>query len=1124
MDGISSLGAIPQTTPSTPLISSTPILVVIDERLTDVEVLLQGVAPGATVLRLGHGDDIGTITQKIQQLGQPVAEIHLVSHGAPGILHLGCSELSLDTLPQWSAQLAQWFQGAATPQLVLYGCNAAAGDAGAEFIAKLHQITGAAIAASTTRMGSATLGGNWTFDATVGVTPNQVPAPAFSSSVQQRYAGVMVSLRFSDAQVEQGTGVNNVGAGDVFRFDDIILPDDPNTVVPPGQQVDALLTVVALNNGAQIVNLDDDEEDPLGLRPVIGAPNINGAAEATVDFRLSFFTTAVPNLTTPIALDFPVVLSDVDGDNTEREFRDLAGFQSFVVLDDDDPNTGSFIIDPTENPDGTTRFASTANNEEEFIDVANDEINPRIAVSLNYTGLSVLDFTLGLVNTNPGVAQELNPRQFALIFRETVANQITPPRVVSPSNTPPVATPDTATTGVDTPVVINLLANDTDQEDPNGTPGNGITRINGVDVVPNQAVPLPSGNGTVTLLPNGSVQFTPAQGFTGDQQFTYTVADSGGLTATATASVTVGTATGTPPVANNDTATTTPNTPITIDLLGNDTDADDPGGVPGGGITNINGVAVAVNQPVTLPSGAIVTLLPTGSISYDPGTFTGQEQFTYTVADSSGLTATATASIGVGTPAPGGPDNDGDGIPDAVDLDDDNDGIPDIDELQGDPNRDTDGDGIIDSLDLDADNDGILDVEEAGHGQADTDGDGRLDGPFGPNGLADIVETTPESGTLNYTIVDTDGDGVRDFQDLDSDNDGILDVIEGSLLPPEIIDPDGDGLVGGPMVTVDANGIPGTPVPPPDTDGDGTPDYRDLDSDNDGIDDIVERGGDLPDADMDGRVDGPDPDGDGIVQVVDGAEGEFGTGPIPVPAPSDDNGNGTPEYREPPLPTLVGGELFDQTLTGFSDPDTRTGTDGDDQLNGGSDDDVLRGGLGRDLLNGGSGADRLFGGAGGDLLNGGSGADRLFGGAGDDIINGGRGADRAVGGLGDDEINGGAGRDRLLGGRGRDTISGDRGDDIITGGAGRDILTGGQGRDVFRYDAAGGSDVITDFSIVADRINVRALGVGSFGNVSLRQRGDDAIVRVRVDGGRRRLALLEDVQASTLDSDNFIFA
>ena len=66
--------------------------------------------------------------------------------------------------------------------------------------------------------------------------------------------------------------------------------------------------------------------------------------------------------------------------------------------------------------------------------------------------------------------------------------------------------------------------------------------------------------------------------------------------------------------------------------------------------------------------------------------------------------------------------------------------------------------------------------------------------------------------------------------------------------------------------------------------------------------------------------------------------------------------------------------------------------------------------------------------------------------------------------------------------------------------------------------------MITDFSIVADRINVRALGVGSFGDVSLRQRGDDAIVRVRVDGGRRRLALLEDVQASTLDSDNFIFA
>ena len=47
------------------------------------------------------------------------------------------------------------------------------------------------------------------------------------------------------------------------------------------------------------------------------------------------------------------------------------------------------------------------------------------------------------------------------------------------------------------------------------------------------------------------------------------------------------------------------------------------------------------------------------------------------------------------------------------------------------------------------------------------------------------------AGSPTTSIVDTDGEGVLDFQDLDSDNDGLLDVNEGGSQ-----DPDGDGLIG----------------------------------------------------------------------------------------------------------------------------------------------------------------------------------------------------------------------------------------------------------------------------------------------------------------------------------------
>jgi hypothetical protein len=59
---------------------------------------------------------------------------------------------------------------------------------------------------------------------------------------------------------------------------------------------------------------------------------------------------------------------------------------------------------------------------------------------------------------------------------------------------------------------------------------------------------------------------------------------------------------------------------------------------------------------------------------------------------------------------------------------------------------------------------------------------------YGANGLANSLESAPESGTINYSstyiyakspslvyCTDTDGDGVVDLLDLDDDNDGILD-------------------------------------------------------------------------------------------------------------------------------------------------------------------------------------------------------------------------------------------------------------------------------------------------------------------------------------------------------------
>ncbi|MEG3841321.1 calcium-binding protein, partial [Microcoleus sp. herbarium14] len=99
-----------------------------------------------------------------------------------------------------------------------------------------------------------------------------------------------------------------------------------------------------------------------------------------------------------------------------------------------------------------------------------------------------------------------------------------------------------------------------------------------------------------------------------------------------------------------------------------------------------------------------------------------------------------------------------------------------------------------------------------------------------------------------------------------------------------------------------------------------------------------------------------------------------------------------------------------------------------------------------------------------------------------DILNGGAGADLLVGGLGNDSISGDDGNDNLFGGAGSDTLNGGIGNDTLTGGAGTNVLNGGAGADVFVFTGttAGGGDLITNYSITDDQINIDNTGFPGF--------------------------------------------
>ena len=140
---------------------------------------------------------------------------------------------------------------------------------------------------------------------------------------------------------------------------------------------------------------------------------------------------------------------------------------------------------------------------------------------------------------------------------------------------------------------------------------------------------------------------------------------------------------------------------------------------------------------------------------------------------------------------------------------------------------DLDSDGIANHLDLDSDNDGIYDAEEAGHNQSHTNG--VVNSGYGANGLANVVETSPESGVINFSIRNTDGTAPPDFLDEDSDNDGCNDANEAYANSMADADANGYYGTGNPPTTNSDGTVTSAAYPvPADGDSNGIYDYREV--------------------------------------------------------------------------------------------------------------------------------------------------------------------------------------------------------------------------------------------------------------------------------------------------------
>ena len=203
-----------------------------------------------------------------------------------------------------------------------------------------------------------------------------------------------------------------------------------------------------------------------------------------------------------------------------------------------------------------------------------------------------------------------------------ISNIATVTLTISTVNNDPVAVNDSYQTAENIPLVMDAA---------NGV----LTNDSDVELAALQAIlESDAANGVLNLNVDGSFDYTPNAGFSGQDSFEYRASDGSAVSNIATVTLTVNSV-NEAPMATGDSYQTAENTPLVTDVangvLANDSDTE-------------MGALQAVLE--SGPSNGVLNLSADGSFDYTPNAdFIGQDSFTYHAFD--GLTASNTATVTV---------------------------------------------------------------------------------------------------------------------------------------------------------------------------------------------------------------------------------------------------------------------------------------------------------------------------------------------------------------------------------------------------------------------------------------------------------------------------------------------
>jgi hypothetical protein len=177
-------------------VAAPPEILFIDPPVDDPATILGALRPGVGAIVLDPARPVSRqIAAALEDRDRDLDAIHVLANGGPGHVIFTAGEWSAATLDGDAADLAAIGRALGPAgERCLWSCATGATAAGADFVERLAQATGAPVAAAAGRIGAARSGGSWQLTVR---SARAMPQPPLTDAAIASYAGVLAVVEIT---------------------------------------------------------------------------------------------------------------------------------------------------------------------------------------------------------------------------------------------------------------------------------------------------------------------------------------------------------------------------------------------------------------------------------------------------------------------------------------------------------------------------------------------------------------------------------------------------------------------------------------------------------------------------------------------------------------------------------------------------------------------------------------------------------------------------------------------------------------------------------------------------------------------------------------------------------------